>query len=67
MRVYAKAVVENSSDKVLGLHYAGPNAGEIMQGFAVAMKIGLTKQALDSTIGIHPTIAEDLTTMMVTK
>ena len=38
-----------------------------MQGFAVAMKLGLTKEALDQTIGIHPTIAEDLTNMAVTK
>lgn len=38
-----------------------------MQGFAVAINLGLTKQALDSTIGIHPTVAEDLTIMMVTK
>ncbi len=52
---------------MLGLHYAGPNAGEIMQGFAVAMKLGLTKAVLDSTIGIHPTIAEELTNMTVTK
>ena len=42
-RVYAKAIVNNKDDKVLGLHYAGPNAGEVMQGFAVAMKMGLTK------------------------
>jgi len=38
-----------------------------MQGFAVAIKMGLTKQVLDQTIGIHPTIAEDLTNMLVTK
>jgi pyruvate/2-oxoglutarate dehydrogenase complex dihydrolipoamide dehydrogenase (E3) component len=38
-----------------------------MQGFAVAMKMGLTKEVLDSTIGIHPTVAEDLTNMTVTK
>jgi pyruvate/2-oxoglutarate dehydrogenase complex dihydrolipoamide dehydrogenase (E3) component len=56
--VYAKAVVQISTDKVLGLHYAGPHAGEVMQGFAVALRIGLTKQQLDSTIGIHPTAAE---------
>ena len=41
--IYAKAIVQKSTDKVLGLHYAGPNAGEVMQGYAVAMKIGLTK------------------------
>jgi pyruvate/2-oxoglutarate dehydrogenase complex dihydrolipoamide dehydrogenase (E3) component len=65
--VYAKAVVDSQTDRVVGLHYAGPNAGEVMQGFAVAMKMGLTKAVLDSTIGIHPTIAEDLTNMTVTK
>lgn len=42
---------------IVGLHYAGPNAGEVMQGFAVAMKIGLTKEMLDETIGIHPVAA----------
>lgn len=41
-----------------GLHYLGPNAGEVMQGFAAAIKCGLNKAALDSTIGIHPTNAE---------
>lgn len=51
----------------MGLHYAGPHAGEVMQGFAVAMRIGLTKQQLDATIGIHPTSAEELTNMDVTK
>lgn len=65
--MYAKAVVEKKTDKVLGLHYAGPNAGEVMQGFAVAMRIGLTKHQLNSTIGIHPTAAEELTNMEVTK
>ena len=55
--VYAKAIVQKSTDKVLGLHYAGPHAGEVMQGFAVALRVGLTKHQLDSTIGIHPTVA----------
>jgi len=41
--VYAKAIVNKTNDKVIGLHYAGPHAGEIMQGFAVAMKMGMTK------------------------
>lgn len=54
---FAKAVVKKSDDKVVGLHYTGPNAGEIMQGFAVAIKMGLTKDILDETIGIHPTSA----------
>ena len=66
-RVYSKAIVHKETDKVLGLHYAGPHAGEVMQGFAVAIRIGMTKQQLDSTIGIHPTCAEELTNMEVTK
>lgn len=65
--VYAKAVVRKSTDRVLGLHYAGPNAGEVMQGYAVAMRIGLTKHQLDTTIGIHPTAAEEITNIDVTK
>lgn len=65
--VYAKAIVHKETDKVLGLHYAGPHAGEVMQGYAVAIRMGMTKQQLDSTIGIHPTSAEELTNMTVTK
>lgn len=41
--IYAKAVIDKRGNNVVGLHYAGPNAGQIMQGFAVAMKMGLTK------------------------
>jgi glutathione reductase (NADPH) len=41
----------------------GPDAGEIVQGFAVAIKMGATKQDFDATIGIHPTAAEELVTM----
>lgn len=59
--------MNNKNDKVIGLHYVGPNAGEVMQGFAVAIKMGLTKQVLDTTIGIHPTAAEEMTNMIVTK
>lgn len=43
----AKAVVLKSNDQVIGLHFAGPNAGEVMQGFSAAIKMGLTKQILD--------------------
>lgn len=43
---------------MIGFHVLGPNAGEITQGFAAAMKCGLTKQLLDATIGIHPTCGE---------
>ena len=45
-------------DRVIGFHYLGPNAGEVTQGFGVAMKCGVTKEQLDGTIGIHPTCAE---------
>lgn len=47
-----------AQDRVIGFHYLGPNAGEVTQGFSVAMKCGVTKEQLDSTIGIHPTCAE---------
>ncbi len=67
VKIYAKAVVHKPTDKVLGLHYAGPNAGEVIQGYAVAMKLGLTKAVLDSTIGIHPTTSEELTMMSGSK
>lgn len=43
VNVYAKAIVHKETDKVLGLHYAGPHAGEVMQGYAVAIRMGMTK------------------------
>jgi glutathione reductase (NADPH) len=58
-----KIIVEKESDLVLGIHMVGPEAGEIIQGFAVAIKCGATKAQLDSTVGIHPTSAEELVTM----
>nr|CAB3267403.1 thioredoxin reductase 3 [Phallusia mammillata] len=65
---YIKAITNKlDNEKVVGLHYLGPNAGEVMQGFAAAMKCGLTKSQLDATIGIHPTNAEMFTTLNVTK
>jgi len=62
-RTMMKLIVEPNSDRVLGLHMVGPDAGEIVQGFAVALKMGATKAQLDATIGIHPTAAEELVTM----
>ena len=62
-RTLMKLVVENTTDRVVGLHMVGPDAGEIVQGFAVAMKAGATKALFDSTIGIHPTAAEEFVTM----
>lgn len=62
-RAMMKLVVDRESDRVLGLHMVGPEAGEIVQGFAVAIKAGLTKSDFDATIGIHPTLAEEFVTM----
>jgi glutathione reductase (NADPH) len=62
-KVFLKILVDAESDKVLGMHMVGENAGEIIQGFAAAMTCGITKQQLDSTLGIHPTVAEELVTM----
>ncbi len=58
-----KLVVERDNDRVLGVHVVGADAGEIVQGFAVALRLGATKAQLDSTIGIHPTAAEELVTL----
>jgi glutathione reductase (NADPH) len=62
-RTFMKVVVDEGSDLVLGVHVVGPEAGEIIQGFAVAMTCGATKSQLDATLGIHPTAAEELVTM----
>jgi glutathione reductase (NADPH) len=62
-RTLMKLVVEDATDRVVGLHMVGPDAGEVVQGFAVAMKAGATKAIFDSTIGIHPTMAEEFVTM----
>ena len=62
-RTLMKLVVDAASDRVVGLHMVGADAGEIVQGFAVAMKAGATKAVFDSTIGIHPTAAEEFVTM----
>lgn len=62
-RTLMKLVVDTASDRVVGLHMVGAEAGEIVQGFAVALKAGATKAVFDSTIGIHPTAAEEFVTM----
>ncbi|MDR6535921.1 glutathione-disulfide reductase [Variovorax soli] len=62
-RTFMKLVVEQATDRVVGLHMVGPDAGEVVQGFAVAMRAGATKRVFDSTIGIHPTVAEEFVTM----
>ena len=62
-RTFMKLIVDRASDRVVGLHMVGSDAGEIVQGFAVAMRAGATKAVFDSTIGIHPTAAEEFVTM----
>ncbi len=62
-RTLMKLVVDRASDRVVGLHMVGPEAGEIVQGFAVAIKAGASKADFDATIGIHPTSAEEFVTM----
>ncbi|MCJ0764824.1 glutathione-disulfide reductase [Variovorax terrae] len=62
-RTLMKLLVDEASDRVVGLHMVGPDAGEVVQGFAVALKAGATKALFDSTIGIHPTAAEEFVTM----
>jgi glutathione reductase (NADPH) len=58
-----KLLVDATNDRVVGMHVVGPDAPEIVQGFAVAVRAGLTKADFDRTIGIHPTSAEELVTM----
>jgi len=65
---YLKAVALREGDqRVLGLHFVGPVAGEIIQGFAAALKSGLTMKILKNTVGIHPTVAEEFTRLLITK
>jgi glutathione reductase (NADPH) len=61
--VYMKFVVDELSDRVVGAHILGPDAAEMLQGIAVAMKAGAKKSDFDRTIGIHPTSAEEFVTL----
>src|SRR5690606_18422912 len=62
-RTLMKLVVDATTDKVLGCHMVGPDAGEIVQSLAIALKAGATKRIFDDTIGVHPTLAEEFVTM----
>ncbi|XP_066925765.1 thioredoxin reductase 1, cytoplasmic-like [Clytia hemisphaerica] len=65
---YAKLICNKTDDeRVIGMHVVGPNAGEMIQGFALAFKTGATKEHFDDLIGIHPTNAEIFTTLDKTK
>jgi len=61
MKAFTKLICNaNDNERVLGFHYVGPNAGEVTQGFAVAIVMGATKENFDDTVGIHPTCAETI-------
>lgn len=62
-RIMMKLVVDTKTDKVLGAHMVGENAAEIIQGVAIAVKMGATKKDFDATVGIHPSSAEEFVTM----
>lgn len=62
-RTFMKMIVRRSTDVVLAIHMVGPDAGEIIQGMAVALVAGATKAQFDATVGIHPTAAEELVTL----
>jgi glutathione reductase (NADPH) len=62
-RTFMKLVVDRGSQRVVGAHMIGADAGEIIQGVAIAVKLGATKAQFDATIGIHPTAAEEFVTL----
>jgi glutathione reductase (NADPH) len=62
-RTFMKLVVDRASQRVVGAHMIGADAGEVIQGVAIAVKLGATKQQFDQTIGIHPTAAEEFVTL----
>jgi thioredoxin reductase (NADPH) len=65
---YLKIICNKAdNNRVIGFHILSPHAGEITQGIGVAIKCGLTKDQLDNTVGIHPTIAEEFTTLTAVK
>ena len=65
---FTKVIVDKTDkDLVLGIHYVGPNAGEVMQGYGVAMKQGLDFKTLVDTVGIHPTCSEEIVSLGITK
>jgi len=65
---YTKLICNKlDNERVVGFHYFGPNAGEITQGYAVAIKMGATKDDFLNTVGIHPTVSEEIVTLRITK
>lgn len=65
---YMKVIINTKeNNRVIGIHILSPNSGELMQGFAVAFNLGMTKEQLDDCVGIHPTCAEEMTKVTVDK
>ncbi|MDY7026591.1 MAG: glutathione-disulfide reductase, partial [Pseudomonadota bacterium] len=62
-RTRFKLLVDLKTDRILGIHAVGEEVGEILQGFSTLLHMGITKAQLDQTIGIHPTLAEELVTL----
>jgi len=62
-KVMMKLVIDAESDKVLGVHMLGPDAAEIVQMAAIALRLGVTKAQFDATMALHPSLAEELVTM----
>jgi glutathione reductase (NADPH) len=62
-RTFMKLLVDASTDRVVGCHIVGPDAGELIQIVGIAVKMGATKADFDATMAVHPTAAEELVTM----
>jgi glutathione reductase (NADPH) len=63
LKTIMKLITVGPEEKIVGCHVIGPGADEMLQGFAVAMRMGATKSDFNDTIAIHPTSAEELVTM----
>jgi glutathione reductase (NADPH) len=66
-RVFMKLIVERGGQRVVGAQMVGPDAAEIIQGLAIAIRSGATKDEVDCTVGIHPTAAEEFVSMRVAR
>lgn len=60
-------MVHKPSDRVVGVHYCGPEAAEVVQGYGIAVKLRATKKDFDNTVGIHPSCSEEMVQMTQTK
>ena len=62
-RMLMKIIVDGATDRVVGCHIVGPDAGEMIQVLGIAIRMGATKADFDATMAVHPTLAEELVTM----